>query len=260
VTTTQAPLPPLIRALIRWQHAAGPYWPYVCAAPFLGNEGSACHPERSAESVLGPKERGILRCAQDDSYGEADKVGHDQKPASARHPAPGSRGTPARLARLADRLALDGRLALFVDLPPERTLAAAPGLVEAGFLVVPVVQRWVAARAVIPCRRLVELLIGVGERLRRPTRPRGVVLLLDEARHGPRADRAPRAPRGFDNRYSLRADRFPPAEFLRHDRIERVSWLAPNGIAPDLLRYVQLLESGGYLVESLPGLVRPPRR
>ena len=26
----------LAEALVRWQHAAGPFWPYVCAAPFLG--------------------------------------------------------------------------------------------------------------------------------------------------------------------------------------------------------------------------------
>ena len=26
----------LAEALGRWQHAAGPFWPYVCAAPFLG--------------------------------------------------------------------------------------------------------------------------------------------------------------------------------------------------------------------------------
>ena len=25
----------LAEALVRWQHAAGPFWPYVCAAPFL---------------------------------------------------------------------------------------------------------------------------------------------------------------------------------------------------------------------------------
>lgn len=29
---------PAARALLRWQRAAGPYWPYVCAAPFLGAE------------------------------------------------------------------------------------------------------------------------------------------------------------------------------------------------------------------------------
>ena len=26
----------LARALVRWQHSVGPFWPYVCAAPFLG--------------------------------------------------------------------------------------------------------------------------------------------------------------------------------------------------------------------------------
>lgn len=33
---TLAPASPVLaRALVRWQHAAGPFWPYVCAAPFL---------------------------------------------------------------------------------------------------------------------------------------------------------------------------------------------------------------------------------
>lgn len=27
--------PRLARALLRWQHAAGPFWPFVCVAPFL---------------------------------------------------------------------------------------------------------------------------------------------------------------------------------------------------------------------------------
>jgi hypothetical protein len=35
-----APRPPRavspLHALLRWQRTAGPYWPYVCAAPFLG--------------------------------------------------------------------------------------------------------------------------------------------------------------------------------------------------------------------------------
>jgi hypothetical protein len=87
-----------------------------------------------------------------------------------------------------------------------------------------------------------------------------VVLLLDGARFGPPPARAPRAPRGFDNRYTLRADRFPPVELLRQDGVERLYWLAPGGIAPDLLRYVQLLEAGGYLVEALPLPGRPARR
>src|SRR5581483_2838963 len=30
-----APIAPSARALARWQHAAGPFWPYVAATPFL---------------------------------------------------------------------------------------------------------------------------------------------------------------------------------------------------------------------------------
>lgn len=202
---------PLARALVRWQHAAGPYWPYVCAVPLLEPPG---------------------------------------RPAPLSEPP-----VDTRLARLASLLALAGRSALFVDLPPERSLPSAPALTARGFLVVPIVQRWAAERTVIPTERLLALLAGLAERLRRPREIRGVALLLDGARLGPPTGRVPRAPRVFDNRYTLRADRFPPASFLRHDGVERIYWLGRAGIAPDLLAYVRSLEAAGYEVEALPAPV-----
>ena len=205
---TRAAPRPLARALVRWQHAAGPYWPYVCAVPLLEPPGPP-----------------------------------------APLPAPPA---STRLARLASLLAQTGRPALFVDLPPERSLPSAPALTASGFLVVPVIQRWAAARAVIPSERLLALLAGLPEWLRRPSPSRGVVLLLDGARLGPPAGRVARVPRAFDNRYPLHTDRFPPASFLQHDHVERIYWLARDGIAPDLLPYLRSLDAAGYEVEALP--------
>ena len=70
---------------------------------------------------------------------------------------------------------------LLVDLPAEPLLAAAPYLVERGWYVVPVVQRWIASPAVLPCRRLVERLVFGAWQVRRPTSPRGAALI---ANHG----------------------------------------------------------------------------
>jgi hypothetical protein len=38
--------PVMARALVRWQHAAGPYWPYVCATPFLDARTPVSSPRR----------------------------------------------------------------------------------------------------------------------------------------------------------------------------------------------------------------------
>lgn len=44
------PQGPALRALIRWQHAAGPFWPYVSATPFLSGAGRH---ERTVEAAGG---------------------------------------------------------------------------------------------------------------------------------------------------------------------------------------------------------------
>jgi len=85
----------LPRALARWQHAAGPYSPYVCAAPFLV-------PLTGLGATLAPR-------------------------------------LPRRLARRIAALVPAGG-ALFIDLPPEQTLGAAPDLSRRGLLTVPPVD------------------------------------------------------------------------------------------------------------------------
>ena len=95
-------------ALVRWQHAAGPYWPYVCAAPFLGAD---------AVARPGPEWR--------------------------------ARGWTRRQRALADDLT--GGPLVLLELPPEPILDVAPLLVERGWYVVPVIQRWIASPAVLPC-------------------------------------------------------------------------------------------------------------
>jgi hypothetical protein len=70
--------PTLVRALTRWQHAAGLYWPYVCTAPFLGRV---------------PRRR-----------------------------TPGAGRVGAALAAAIEQATAQEGTALFVDLPPTKTL------------------------------------------------------------------------------------------------------------------------------------------
>ncbi len=53
--------PALARALARWQHAAGPFWPYVCAAPFLGQLARPARgPGRPGPGLVGTIERLVV--------------------------------------------------------------------------------------------------------------------------------------------------------------------------------------------------------
>lgn len=203
------PDPALARALVRWQRAAGPYWPYVCAAPFLG---------RVALSFKAP-----------------------------------ARTQPARaLADRIDMLAIDARVAVFVDLAATVTLPATALFNQLGFVVVPIIQRWVAAPAVVRCERLLELLILCRARAIKPEKQRGVVFLLDGERAGRPAARTMR-PRAFDNRYVYRVDRFPAPDFLQGAGTSRVAWLGPTtAIATDLQPYALKLLAAGLAVEVRP--------
>jgi hypothetical protein len=186
----------LSRALVAWQRAAGPYWPYVCAAPFVGPRLAAGRPLLDPSPAL-----------------TAFAAGFD----------------PARTA-------------LFVDLPPEAALAAAPALRAGGWWVVPVIQRWCAPSAVLPGERLRASLIEVGRRLPRPADARGgAVFLLDGARRGRPGPPPPR----FDNRYEYPTCRFPPPDLLRARGVEVVGWLAPASVAPDLADYARGLTRAG---------------
>ena len=193
----------MTRALLRWQHVAGPFWPFVGVAPFLT----------------------------------------ELNPGWAR-PRPSSVGTV-----LLDLLPLStrgGRFAALLDLPIEKTLAAAGELNAAGLTIVPVVQRWSAQPAVLDCRQLLGLLLDQAQRQRRLEAPKGLLLLLDAERTGRRSPPRLRAPSGaFDNRYTYRSCRFPTATTLARAGYDRVLWLSGGGIAVDLVDYAASLTLAG---------------
>lgn len=180
-------------ALARWQHAAGAYWPYVCAVPFLGDTvpGSAA---RAGQTRLG-----------------------------------------RWLVKTTTAIPVERHPAIFVDLPPVQILPATPELIGLGFVVVPVIQRWIARPAVIDGAALVRQLAYFATRVRRVPDERGVVFLLDGDRAGPDAKAA--ASRAFDNRYDYSRDRFPPASFLRARGIDSLYWTSLSEPAEDLRPY-----------------------
>ncbi len=206
----------LAEAFACWQDAAGPFWLYVCATPFLAGLGV------EVATTIPPR-------------------------------------LPAALARALERDREPGA-AIFADLAPEVTLSATPILLQRGYRVVPVIQRWVAAPAVIPSETLLARLVA----FRPPAPPveaRGVVFLLDRRRFGtagpplilptpPIVRRHARLGRRFDNRYEYPICRFPPPELLREHGISRTVWL-PGGIAPDLQPYATRLAATGLAAEPV---------
>jgi hypothetical protein len=151
------------------------------------------------------------------------------------------------LASLGDR---PGQ-ALFLDLRPAESLPATALLNRFGFLVVPVIQRWVASPALLRCERLLGLLVEHGRQVARPSMPRGVAFLLDGERAGApaRPGRTTEPPRAFDNRYSYRVDRFPSASFLQLQEIRAVGWVSRTGLAADLQPYARQLLAAGLPTE-----------
>ncbi len=175
-------------------------------------------------------------------------------------------GRPPRwLAEAIGAIPGDERAAVFVDLPPTRTLPATGDLNLLGFAVVPVIQRWITAPAVLRSDRLVACLERFGAVVRRPRPDRGVVFLLDGERGGPPRLRDSTAPaRTFDNRYQYPPCRFPPPALLRDDAVTGVWWLAPNGVEEDLAGYASGLEAAGLPIHQLavpanPGHARADR-
>ncbi|MCC6173726.1 MAG: hypothetical protein IT305_00345 [Chloroflexi bacterium] len=152
------------------------------------------------------------------------------------------------LDRLLGALALPtrGRPALLVDLPIEATLTTTPILAKHGWYVVPVIQRWMAQPAVLPCARLLDRLLAVGALVRPPATPRGVVLLADGERRG---RPGPIQGSAFDNRYSYQICRFPPPALLAAFGVETIRWLTPMRVASDLKGYADTLVAAGLGVE-----------
>lgn len=157
-------------------------------------------------------------------------------------------GRPSRLVVDAVRsIPEEERAAIFVDLPTRLSLPSTPRLNDLGYVVVPVIQRWVTEPALLRSARLVDQLIRYGASVRRPRPDRGVIFILDGERAGPLlAADSPTPKRTFDNRYAYPSCRFPPPALLREDAISRVWWLTPRGIADDLADYAARLEAEGF--------------
>lgn len=187
---TRSRTDPLAKALVRWQHAAGPFWPYVSATPFL-----------SATTDLNgpfPEDRaGDVSPRQDE--------------------------------------------ALFLDLPLMDTVGLAPALNRAGFLVVPIIQRWCTEPAVIPSADLVRALLAGARLVHRPQEPRGAVFLLDGGRAGPKRPKL----EWFDNRYLYNLNAFPPAEVLKRQAVTQVRLVSRAAPAQDLWGFLDALKRGG---------------
>jgi len=150
-------------------------------------------------------------------------------------------------------LAIGGEvgLALFIDLPPTRTLPATTLLNHLGFIVVPLIERWVASPAVVRCETLARDLAAYGCAVVCPSRPRGVVFLLDGERAGSGRPLGLRTAKRLDNRYRYSTHRFPPPSFLLRHEIRAVRWLSERGMAPDLQPYVDRLLDAGLPIEPI---------
>jgi len=205
----------LAEALVRWQHAAGPFWPYVCAAPFLGTGESALLAAQvtrngartsarlsSAQRTLADRLLAAVGC-DEDAPREVQSAGFVGEPSF-----------PVVLA----------------DLPAEPLVAVAPFLAARGWYVVPVIQRWIASPAVLPCRALLIRLLRAAAQMRPPAAPRGALLIADGDRFGPAGYPLLATGRAFDNRYEYQICRFPSVRFLEAQGVRRVRWLTRPGL------------------------------
>ena len=104
----------------------------------------------------------------------------------------------------------------------------APLLVARGWYVVPVIQRWIAQPALLPCRALLARLVVGARYARHPTRPRGAVLVADGARFGPIGRPPTVRGRVFDNRYEYQICRFPSMAFLHSQGVQQVRWITAS--------------------------------
>ena len=206
-------------ALRRWQHAAGPWWLYVGVAPFLSDLDVSATP-----ASVGVRRSGRL---------------------------------PAALAVALSLIENAEHPLIVVDLPPCDLLRVAGALFDRGFLVVPVIHRWLASPAVLESRRFLARLIAASAWCRRTRRPRGIIVALDGERAG-KPTRRPGLGHAFDNRYDYSAGRLPAPSFLRGQGITRVRWVSPAGIAPDLQSYAEALARAGFPLDRPEPTVTAP--
>jgi hypothetical protein len=217
----------LAEALVRWQHAAGPFWPYVCAAPFLETGESVLLAERVPRRGVGATERysASQRALVDWLLLERKNGRTSARAGVGRSPGGWGEGPGDGRGEGAP-----GAPVVLADLPPEPLLALGPLLAEQGWYVVPVVQRWIARPAVLPCWELVRRLVHSAWYIRRPANPRGVLLIADGGRLGPPGYPLLAPGRTFDNRYEYQICRFPSARFLQAQGSRRVIWLTGQGL------------------------------
>jgi glutathionylspermidine synthase len=209
-------------ALTRWQRAAGDFWPYVGAAPFVS----------TMEWLAWERVRVRGACAlqlEDESF---QRGFHDRRP-------------PAALARaVADAEATAGQTAIFVDLPATAVLPVTAWLNRHDFVVVPIIQRWVAFPSVLDCSRLIDQLVAYSTRCCRVSSLRGVVFVLDGERAG--RNRTGANIGRFDNRYAYAGGLFPNPGALRRHGIRSVRWVSKSDLAPDLNTYAAELVLAGF--------------
>jgi hypothetical protein len=189
-------VPPLVRAFVYWQRAAGRYWQFVCATPFLCPVPPASIP---MDWHVDPGLIGLIN--------------------SIKGPRP----------------------AIFVDLALSRTLPATPALESLGFRVVPIIQRWPNAKAVLPSGPIQQELIACRSRHRASEADRGLIVLLDGERAGPEQGSAS-PDQLFDNTYPYVICRFPPVRLLHEDGVGATYLVSSAGVASDLSDYAGALE------------------
>jgi glutathionylspermidine synthase len=153
------------------------------------------------------------------------------------------RRPPPVLAEAIKNTNPDQPTAFFVDLPPTSVLPATVWLNQMGFVVVPIIPRWVAFPSVLSCVRLLDQLVIFGERCRRSSSPRAVVFVLDGEREGRARTAEPSD--SFDNRYVYSGGLFPSAEDLQRRGFCAVRWVTTTGLTPDLQAYAAGLAAAG---------------
>jgi hypothetical protein len=204
--------PSLSEALQRWQEAAGPYWMYVCAAPFVSAPSDLAQVEPSPANLA----LQTMLSSLTDEPGSA--VFLDLPPAVTL-PATGA----------CNQLGL-------VVAPVIQRWIASTAVLPSEQLAMDLTTFAMEAMPPGPASGVVFLLdgdrAGPGHetQLDGPGRPATQPIGLPEL---------------FDNRYSYPVCRFPAPAFLQREGIERVHWVADSGVAADLREYVHALEEVG---------------